>query len=117
MITGWDIYWIMQLDTIIGLLGTVCAVSLIIAMAIFFTAAREGSSDELRDAALKPFLWLLGIAAFFGLAASMVPSTKTAAMMYAIPAIVNNEELQDEAKEVYGLAKEGLKKLCEEEEK
>jgi hypothetical protein len=45
---------------------------------------------------------------------ALLPDSKTAAAMYVIPAIANNETIKAESKEIYELAKEGLKKLVEE---
>jgi len=44
------------------------------------------------------------------------PSSKTMAMMKVIPAIANNEDVQGECKELYGLAKQGLKELVTDDE-
>ena len=45
----------------------------------------------------------------------LVPSTKTLAAMLVLPAIVNNETVQEDASEIYGLALEGLRKAVEDE--
>lgn len=37
--------------------------------------------------------------------------------MFVIPAIVNNEKVQDEAEELYQLAKQGLKQIVADGEK
>lgn len=49
-------------------------------------------------------------AVIFALAFAVTPSGKTLAAMYIIPKIVNNENIQDEAKEIYILAKDWMKK-------
>ena len=40
---------------------------------------------------------------------TFIPSTKDAAIIVVVPAIVNNEKLQAEASELYGMAKQALK--------
>ena len=50
---------------------------------------------------------------FLALASGLTPSTKTAASMIVLPAIVNNETVMDEASDVYRLAKDALSDLVD----
>lgn len=43
---------------------------------------------------------------------AFLPSTKTAAAMIVIPAVANNEAIQREAGELYGIAKDALRELA-----
>ena len=47
----------------------------------------------------------------------MIPSSKTVAAMYVIPALANNEALKIESKELYELAKGALKDMVKEDAK
>ena len=48
----------------------------------------------------------------FVVLAAATPSTKEAATIIVIPAIVNNETVQEETKELYNIAKDYLKDLA-----
>ena len=48
---------------------------------------------------------------------AMIPSSKTVAAMYVIPALANNEALKIESKELYELAKGALKDMVKEDAK
>tara|TARA_R110000737_G_C14620887_1_gene493079 strand:- start:1311 stop:1676 length:366 start_codon:yes stop_codon:yes gene_type:complete len=43
--------------------------------------------------------------------ASLIPSQKVLALMVIAPAIVENEEIQEEFKDIYSLAKQGLEEM------
>lgn len=44
-------------------------------------------------------------------ASNLIPSSKDMAVLMVLPAIANNEAVQSEAREIYDLAKQGLKDL------
>lgn len=115
MISPWQIYWVMQLDTI-GTAAGFCAFFGIAVVGFFWFGAIESDGEEIKFwmklASLVSFGWI-GIL----LVAIFLPSSKTAAAMVVIPAIANNEKFQSEASELYELAKDGLKKLVAEEPK
>jgi hypothetical protein len=108
----WTIYFVMQADTIHGALWAVFSIAALLVLSLslciaFTTSLRE--FDEERKGCirlLKRWGWLMPI--LFTLAALM-PSTKTLATALIIPAIVNNETLQKEAGELYGVAKDAIK--------
>jgi hypothetical protein len=120
MISAWDIYWVMQLDGI-GCTLTFFTIATTITAAAFMgfgaLATDRGcypSKDQ--DAAwwrLKSTAKRLCIAAvMLGLVNSFIPSTKTAAMMVVVPRIANNEAIQREAGDLYGIAKGALRNLA-----
>ena len=130
VISPWTIYWIMQLDTILGaviVLAVVSGVSLgcFVLIGTFNASASkvcpemESSKKEARAAAtcfrmtklISPFFVI------FFLAGVLTPNAKTVAAMILIPAIANNETVQNEASEIYQLAKDGLRELVKPEPK
>lgn len=104
MISAWEIYWIMQLDTIAATAAVVAVLGIFVtAMAWAFWADEDTPNFSIAVPLLTTFIWLCSIAAH-----TFLPSTKTAATMFIVPAIVNNENAQQEAGELYQLAKQAL---------
>lgn len=110
MISAWDIYFVMQLDTIgaglmfIASLGWVPLVVAWMAVIDLF----DTHWAAVTSAVAATLAWLACC-----VAAILIPSSKTAAAMYLIPAIANNEAIQAEASDLYKLAKQGLSRLVE----
>jgi hypothetical protein len=104
MISAWDIYWVMQLDTIRSALGVASVFALVATAMSALAIAIEGASPRYAKffgAALAPL----------AIAAALVPSSKTAAAMVVLPAIANNQTIQREAGDLYGIAKDALRNL------
>jgi len=125
MITAWQIYWVMQLDSIGGALVAVAAIAGAAAVVLWIGGAiekacsntlpeldiskREAARGAAMHRAAKPMTWL---AAVLILVNAFIPSTKTAAAMIVLPAVANNEAIQREAGELYGIAKDALRELA-----
>lgn len=107
MITAWDIYWVMQLDTI-GMVASLLALAGIPISAFAWAAW----ADENVDAPIAFPLVVTPLAILALLVATFIPSTKTAAAMIVLPAVANNETIQQEAGELYGIAKDALRELA-----
>ena len=93
MISAWDIYWVMQLDSINGTLTWIAILaSAALVVCVFVWTLADGDEDAGRQVAkcLRVTCWTL--AATFGLG-TFIPSTKTAAAMIVLPAIANNEAI------------------------
>lgn len=127
MITPWEIYWVLQLDSFGAALSFVVSASILvsaalIAVSLFFAAdtpsawcAEENKAAAIRHNQVAPILRKAGIrilvfivAPLFTLAV-LLPSTKTAAAMIVVPQIVNSPTIQHEAGDLYNLAKEALR--------
>lgn len=107
MISAFEIYLVMQLDSILtGLILITLASS--VSAGAFALAGFGGfhGKDERCILAAKRLLATATIA--LGLSV-VIPSTKTAAAMIVIPAIVNNEKVQAEAGDLYELAKAAMR--------
>ena len=118
MITSSEVYWIMQMDSIKSgvtipalLFGVIALVAIIVGLVLIIDPDDVGCK--------KQGLWMTLVSPFIlclCLLTSLIPSTKTLATMYALPAIVNNETVQTECKELYSIAKSALKDLSDSKE-
>ncbi len=122
-----EIYWILQLDNIHTVLtgGFFFLISFATLVGFFISAGLLACKSGVFDSkdCTYPGDWLLPIIScsitailtiivIIILAISMfLPSSKNMAVIHILPKIVNNEELKIEAKELYDLAKQGLKDL------
>jgi hypothetical protein len=120
MISAWDIYWVMQLDGIGGTL-TFFTVAATVAAGLFMglgalATDRGCYPSEQQNAAWLALKvktkWLIVVAVSLAAVNSLIPSTKTAAMMIVVPSIANSETIQREAGDLYGIAKQALRELA-----
>lgn len=110
MISPFEIYLVMQLDSV-RLTALLIAVFAGIAIGpVLMSASDRAFKRPVRviGAALTIFALSVG-------ASALLPSSRTAAAMLVIPAILNNEKIQDEAGELYQLAKQGLQRIVADE--
>lgn len=112
MISAWDVYWVMQLDSIrFGVIlfsAILCAVSGV----LFFIAAEEGSKKQAKTFGVSAIS-----GAFLLFSAAFIPETKTAAAMIILPAVTSEEAVnivKPEAKELYELTKDALRSVITE---
>lgn len=119
VIQPWQLYLILQADSIREVGANVAFAASLTAVLISVAAGIGcfiyfASSGELGVSPYK--LWrnkwsvLLFYTAVFAVnvVCSMIPSTKTAAIMFGVPAVVNNPTFQHETGEVYQLLKKAL---------
>lgn len=110
MISEWTIYWITRLDNLSVFLGT----SLVMIL-FFYICASVLYFLELLQQNIKyqhkhlffiipPIFYIL----FASLCLVFIPSTKEMIAIYTIPKIVNNEKLQSELENWYGITKDFL---------
>lgn len=108
-LTAMDIYLVMQSDSIAVAFNVVGVVFSVIfgVGALRSTVAWSGGDSPGWPLIL---LWpAFGLSLMIAIGSAFIPSTKTAATMYVVPAIVNNETLQEDAGEFYELAKDALR--------
>lgn len=110
--SAWEVYWLMQADTIcLGAPPTFIITGL---AGLLLVAFMYIECEKHVLATLLGFLCVLSIA--IGVAIGLfMPSTKTLAAMYAVPLVVNNEQLQSDLTDVYTLGMERLKEVLETE--
>lgn len=121
MITQWEIYWITRLDGIkealfnISNLFLICVLIFGIISGSLYIAKAEGIKVTVKTC--RCFVWLWSILLFLAISLwffiPFIPSSTDAAMIKLVPSIVNNKKLQSECKEIYFLAKKGLKNLID----
>lgn len=114
MISAWNVYLVMQLDSIVVAafgMAVILGIAAIICTIVAAIAGAEGEPLAPRMARATKSV----SAAFFVavLASALLPSTKTAAAMIVLPAMANNETLKREADDLYGLAKQALKEAID----
>jgi hypothetical protein len=116
MISAWDVYWVMQLDTI----GTsmVAAAILIAVASVFVAVASDGDAvwDDDKKIIYRPWLVVWTLGALLLAARVFLPSSQTAAAMFLVPKLTSPEVLEPvgaEARELYALAKKAIRNLAE----
>ena len=128
MITPFKIYIVMQLDSINAVLWIAlvallacCCYGLVKSFCGADDAALwEGLNDKQHQIAVanigvgkrickKSMTYAIPLL----LALAFIPSTRTAAAMFVIPAIANNAEIKQEAGEMYEIAKAALQNISE----
>lgn len=107
------LYLIMQADSIKSSMCAVVAVTAfigLIALVMWSFTLIEGHPRE----PLARRILIILVSTFLGglFLNALIPSTKSLAVIVVLPAIVNNEAVQGEAKEIYTLAKEALKEMA-----
>lgn len=106
MISAFNIYLVMQLDSIRTFFFIGGVVSFAGSFALFCAPSFEDPKPK------YPLKLLVSLAAFLVLIYALLPSTKTAAAMIVIPRILNNETVQSEAAELYAIAKDALREAA-----
>lgn len=94
--TPFEIYLMLTLDKIVGLLfgaAFVCFIATAVSAFIFNVADKE-INGEAKKEAKKALSFAAPLLAFFCIAYVLTPSTKTAIAMYVIPPVVNSEAAQ-----------------------
>jgi hypothetical protein len=132
-LSAWDIYLVMQLDAI-GFFSLMVTIALAgIAVSSFISIWRNQDFAEIYEDSPEcksyqkymasanssnKLAWrTFPVAIVFALISALLPSSKTAAAMLILPAIVNNEAIQQEAGDLYRLAKQGLSELVKPDRK
>lgn len=120
MITGWKIYWMMRLSSIVGVCVAVCVIFSIIAfvrLILFINSAdrvanwdKKSEIPQMIDRRTRMFK-AIAAAVLFGTVASFVPSTKEMAAIIVIPRIANSQTVKEIGTSVVDLAKEWIEEL------
>lgn len=120
MISAWELYFILQMDSIGNGIGLLSAFAAVAAVACVIGGGMMRDDGDNYEAGRDYSLWVRGCKlqktgfkwfAFAGVllfSSCLIPSTRTLAAMVVVPAIVNNTAVQKEAGELYQLAKQAL---------
>lgn len=122
MITPFNLYMIMQLDNMrhamilplaLMILTTIAGFIMMMSNIIDSDIPEKQFSDPWHILGKKIFR-RAGLGSVFILALlAFLPSSRSAAVIVVLPALVNNEAIQKEAADLYQLAKDGLRRLAE----
>lgn len=110
MIDAFDVYLVMQLDSIRAAVGTVALLAGAIS-AIAVCPVKEGHKKAMKYVVVGGFI----LCALSAAAATLLPSSRTAAAMILLPAVTSQEVtdvLKPEVQELWGLTKDALKGLA-----
>lgn len=127
IIQPWQLYLILQADNIGSMVChlagvaafTAFALTILIVIGSVVYAVSSGETG-IAPSTLRGFKWplLLFYSSVAGmqLLSALVPSTKTAAIMFGVPAVINNPTFQQETGEVYQLLKKALSDIVQKKE-
>ncbi len=105
--TAWELYFLLKLDDIQGLLTGFAIISGI----TLFMSALMLSVEELWSTRRKRLpISLLIVMLFFSLTATIIPSTKQMTAILVVPALINNEKVQELPNELLELLDMGIDK-------
>lgn len=125
MINAFTIYLVLQLDSIHTMLFLIFLVGGIALALLTGVIAMVNDDFGVYSYSENPkehssWTWwkkhlhkMVGVVLVAGFLSALLPSTKTAAAMFIIPAVANNERVQAEFEELYTIARDGLKKMAE----
>lgn len=117
MVSAFDVYLVMQLDSIRDALVVAAFLFGILGHVVFGVGVMSSADGEEWGPAVRKIgirTVAAGVVAAIGVA--LVPSSKTAAAMILVPALTSKEvtePLSREAGELYGLAKDALRSIAE----
>ena len=120
MISAFEIYFVMQLDTWVFVSRVTSFLSLVIFVVLnIATYEIGGTAKETAKETAKPY-WraLLFIFCLSSTIGMLLPTSKTAAAMIILPKIASNENmatLSKEASELYNIAKDAIKKVSKDD--
>lgn len=137
MISAWDVYWVMQLDSIGGALTVLTGLVALAFVCCFVVGLlnagsnpdewsapqNKAAAEREKQIGQKLISWLKPLGAAFAVllvTSALLPSSKTAAAMLILPAITSDnvvEAIKPEARELYDLAKDALRGLGKPEAK
>ena len=109
-ISAFDIYLVTLADKIVDPAGCIAGTALVFSLFVVFTMLLGCDTKEEIKKAKSVLKLLCVIVVVCGSLAVFIPSSKTIAAMYVLPAIVNNEHIQNST----GNALEALENLTKE---
>ena len=109
-LTAWDIYWVTRLDEIsiaLAIVGLGCFAGLMVGLVLM----THPDHDRWFKPGKKICVTSLVVGCIGLWVNTLIPSTKQAAVMIVLPAIVNSEAVQQIPNELTTLAREWLQEL------
>ena len=111
MITPMQMYWLLKLDDIITGCALMCGVLVgcVLLSALAFCYAKDVENKKVGNYASIAFLLSVMGLIFFSAVTVFLPSTKQMAAIYVVPAIVNNERVQNIGNKTLDVSEDLLK--------
>jgi len=113
MITPMQMYWLLKLDDIITGCALMCVllVGCVLLSALAFCYAKDIEKENKKVGKYASIAFLLSVMGlvFFSVVTVFLPSTKQMAAIYVIPAIVNNEKVQNIGSKTLDISEDLLK--------
>ena len=109
-LSPWFVYIAMQADTLGRAFLVALVLSLAAGLAMFLTVISTRSSDPMMPSYKSLLTLFISTSALLGTIHAFIPSTKTMAAVYILPAVVNNEQVQKLPEEVLEFIRSVLKK-------
>jgi hypothetical protein len=113
-----QIYLLLKLDILIDFFGVVGAIPLIflcIVLAIYadsvFTDERKDEIEQKKKMFFSVLKWAFPLGAFFVIMAVLLPTTNQMAIIYVVPKIINNTQVQNIPGKLLTLTDEWIDKL------
>ncbi len=110
-ITPFEIYLVMQMDSLCWLLFILCTVTGGVSVVSFVELLIDFTTEEKRAPLKKVLKINVPLSIMFLLLFVATPSTKTVAAMYVVPKVVNNENVQKLPDEMLQLFRESVKDM------
>ena len=113
IITPAQMYWITRMDSfncVLGLLTFVLSLASIFFLVGYIVSSIEGQ-EELFNIMKRWFFACGGVLTIVVTAFILTPTTKEMCTIIVVPAIANNEKVQNLGNEIYDLAVEWLKEI------
>lgn len=106
----WTVYWITRLDSMSVLFTVIFLTLLIVGGVVLLVGTIETDGQWIKVPGLRKFA-IIGVSIFLfaGLGSMLLPSTKEAIAIYALPKIVNNEQVQQIPENAVNLINEQMK--------
>lgn len=117
MISSFEVYLVMQLDTVIKVLVSLSIISALLCMPVIVISLTSGYTSTYVK---KLGRWVMVTFLLSTTLCSFLPSSKTAAAMIILPKITSSENinaLSVEAREMYSIVKDALKGVSKDEKK
>jgi hypothetical protein len=96
-ITPFEVYVILTMDSVVGLLWFLTSSSLILAVvaAIVYAMAVEDNEDEFASNIRKFAKPLIAVFSISALLLTFIPATKSMLLILGVPAVANNEDIRN----------------------
>ena len=112
MVSPWEIYMVLQLDTVHSIAAAGASLFLLIGffVATAYVVEFLGEPPCRKGRRLRNFIFaILSVTLILGSIVAFAPSTRNMCLILGIPAILNNEGVQSDLEEVYELGVDRVK--------